>query len=104
MPVVPARLSPAPGSSRADRTLGGWRQPGWLVPASPAAAVMQQQTRIAPSRQVTQEEPHPWPTGPAALGAHHLREGDRAAIPRLIHGAQAELHVVLGDVERDGGD
>jgi hypothetical protein len=32
------------------------------------------------------------------------REGDRAAMARLVHGAQAELHVVLGYVERDRGD
>src|SRR5437016_14586337 len=39
-----------------------------------------------------------------ALSGHYLREGDRTAIPVLVHGAHAELHVVFGDVERDRGD
>src|SRR5262249_29549986 len=33
-----------------------------------------------------------------------LREGNWAAVPVLVHGTDAELHVVLGDVERDPGD
>ena len=44
------------------------------------------------------------PAWPAGSGSDGRREGDRAAIPRRVHGAQAELHVVLGDVERDRGD
>ena len=34
----------------------------------------------------------------------HLRERDRAAAPGRVHRAQAELHVVLGYVQRDRGD
>ena len=34
----------------------------------------------------------------------HLREGNRTAVPVLVHGTNAELHVVLGDVQRDRGD
>src|SRR6185437_2142142 len=43
--------------------------------------------------------------GPKAneLADYH-REGDRAAPAVAVDGANAELHVVLGDVERDAGD
>src|SRR5215475_6045948 len=33
----------------------------------------------------------------------HRREGDGAAVAGCVDGAEAELHVVLRDVERDGG-
>src|SRR5215469_3305084 len=38
-----------------------------------------------------------------ALG-HCRREGGRAAVPLVVYRTDAELHVVLGDIERDRGD
>jgi RND superfamily putative drug exporter len=39
-----------------------------------------------------------------ALGGDRLRERDRAPVTGLVHGAQPELDVVLGEVQRDRGD
>src|SRR6266704_2930290 len=44
------------------------------------------------------------PARPEARLVHYLQEGRRTAVAGLVDGAQAELHVVLGDVQRDRGD
>src|SRR5215472_14507544 len=42
--------------------------------------------------------------GLAGGSVHHGWEGDRATVRVLVHGTKAELHVVLGNVERDRRD
>src|SRR5437016_2131923 len=56
----------------------------------------------SPSPTTCRGEPGDEP--PRSSLVDYLREGDRAAVPGLVHGAHAELHVVFRDIERDRGD